>query len=175
MAFMPPSDESVAVVDLGGGSCEVAIGTPSRGPTWVCSRDAGALRVTRALLPTERPTRRQLASARAATRELLEGLEPARPDRAVAVGGTARAVSKLMGPRFGARKLDELAERIAREGAVAVTAGLDVSKGRTETLLGGTLVLAEVARRLGSKLEIGRGGLREGAALALARAESAAA
>jgi hypothetical protein len=36
-------------------------------------------------------------------------------------------------------------------------------------------VLAEVARRLGRDLEVARGGLREGAALALARAEAAVA
>ncbi len=175
VAFAPPTDENVGVVDLGGGSCEVAIGTPATGPTWISSRDAGALRVTRALLPTGRPTARQLARVRAEIRDLLDGLDPPRPDRALAVGGTARAVSKVIGPRFGARKLDELAERIVRDGAAATTSGLDVTPGRNETLLGGTLILAEVARRLDSKLEIGRGGLREGAALALARAVSAAA
>ena len=55
-------------------------------------------------------------------------------------------------------------------------AGLDITPGRLETLLGGTLVLAEVARRLDTKLEVGRGGLREGAAPVRSRAvESAAA
>lgn len=174
-AFKPASNETVGVVDLGGGSCEVAIGTPSTGPTWVYSRDAGALRVTRTFLPTERPTARDIASARAGIREVLDGLEHARPDAALAVGGTARAVSKVIGSKFGARKLDELVERVVRNGAGATTAGLDVTPDRIETLLGGTLVLSEVACRLDSKLEIGRGGLREGAALALARAESAAA
>jgi exopolyphosphatase / guanosine-5'-triphosphate,3'-diphosphate pyrophosphatase len=174
-ALMSSADETIGVVDLGGGSCEVAIGTTSAGPTWVRSWEAGALRVTRAFLPTERPSARNVSSARAEIRDLFDGLDPTRPNTALAVGGTARAVSKVIGSRFGARKLDELVERIAREGAAATTAGLDVTSGRTETLLGGTLVLAEVARRLDSKLEIGRGGLREGAALALARVESAAA
>ncbi len=175
VAFVPASDATVGVVDLGGGSCEVAIGRPSYGPTWICSRDVGALRVTRAFLPTERPTARDVASARVGICELLDGLDPAAPDTALAVGGTARAVSKVIGPRFGVRKLDDLVERVVRRGAAATTAGLDVTQGRIATLLGGTLVLSEVARRLDSKLEIGRGGLREGAALALARTESAAA
>jgi exopolyphosphatase/guanosine-5'-triphosphate,3'-diphosphate pyrophosphatase len=175
VAFLAPADENVGVVDLGGGSCEVAIGTPSTGPTWIRSRDAGALRVTRAFLPTGRLTSRHVGSARAGIRELLEGFHPTRPDEALAVGGTARAVAKVIGRRFGARKLDELAQRIVRDGAAATTAGLDVTTGRIETLLGGTLVLAELARRLDSKLEIGQGGLREGAALALARTESVAA
>lgn len=175
VAFLPASAETVAVVDLGGGSCEVAIGTSTTGPTWVCSRDAGALRVTRAFLTAERPSQRDVVSARAGIAALLDGVEPMRPDTTLAVGGTARAVARVIGPRFGVRKLDELVARIVRNGVHGVTTGLDITPGRIETLLGGTLVLAEVAHRLDSKLELGRGGLREGAALALAHVQSAAA
>lgn len=175
VSFVDDPPESIGVVDLGGGSCEVAIGARSTGATWVCSRDAGALRVRRQLLPMTRPSAHDLARGRRGVHELLDGMDPAHPNVALAVGGTARAVGKVLGPRFGARKLDELAERIVRDGVEATTAGLDITPGRVETLLGGTLVLAEVARRLDSKLEVGRGGLREGAALALARVESAAA
>jgi exopolyphosphatase/guanosine-5'-triphosphate,3'-diphosphate pyrophosphatase len=175
VASMPRTNESVAVVDLGGGSCEVAVGTPSAGPTWVRSRDAGALRVTRAFLPSARPSARDVAAARQGIREMLGSLDPPRPDEAFAVGGTARAVAKVLGPRYSQRKLDALAEHIVRDGAAAATTGFDVTQGRIETLLGGTLVLSEVARRLGAKLEVARGGLREGAVLALARVESAAA
>jgi exopolyphosphatase / guanosine-5'-triphosphate,3'-diphosphate pyrophosphatase len=175
ISFLPESRGTVGVVDLGGGSCEVAIGLPATGPTWVRSRDAGALRVTRTLLRSKHPSAREAAAARTGIRELLDGFDPNRPGTAVAVGGTARAVAKVVGSRFGVRKLDGLADEIVRRGAVATTAGLDITPGRIETLLGGTLVLSEVARRLDSKLEVGRGGLREGAALALVRAQSAAA
>jgi exopolyphosphatase/guanosine-5'-triphosphate,3'-diphosphate pyrophosphatase len=177
VSFLPESRGTVGVVDLGGGSCEVAIGILATGPIWVRPRDAGALRVTRTFLRSERPGARELDAARTGIRELLDGIDPTHPhpDAALAVGGTARAVAKVVGPRFGVRKLDGLADEIVRRGAVATTAGLDITPGRTETLLGGTLVLSEVARRLDSKLEVGRGGLREGAALALVRAQSAAA
>jgi exopolyphosphatase/pppGpp-phosphohydrolase len=50
-----------------------------------------------------------------------------------------------------------------------------VTGPRAQTLLGGTLVLCEIARLVETDLELGRGGLREGAALALARAEAVAA
>lgn len=169
----PP--HSVAVVDLGGGSCEVAVGDPELGPTWVASRDAGALRVTSAFFRGKRVSSAELDVARNSVHDLLDGLEAPRPDTAVAIGGTARAVAKLIGPRFGPKKLDALAERLARLGAARVIGALDITRERAETLLGGTLVLAEVARRLDSKLELGRGGVREGAALAFARAESEAA
>ena len=45
---------------------------------------------------------------------------------------------------------------------------------RARTLLGGSLILAEVQRRLGVPLEVARGGLREGAVVTLL-AEAAAA
>ncbi len=120
VASLDAPDGTIAVVDLGGGSCEVALGTPPTGPTWVRSRDAGALRVTRELLPAERPTAGDVARARAALHALLDGVEPSRPELALAVGGTARALAKVVGPRFGPRKLDALADRIASEGAPAV-------------------------------------------------------
>src|SRR5262249_43403312 len=172
LASPPPS---IAVVDLGGGSCEVAVGGVRLGPTWVASCEGGALRVTSAWLSGTRPGDAEVAAARRGIRELLTDFEPPRPDAALAVGGTARAVAKIVGPRFGGRKLDALTERFAREGAAAVTDGLDITSERSETLLGGTLVLSEIARRLDSKLPPGSGGLREGAALALARAHTAAA
>jgi exopolyphosphatase / guanosine-5'-triphosphate,3'-diphosphate pyrophosphatase len=175
VAALPSATGVIGVVDLGGGSCEVAIGRAGTGPHWVRSREAGALRVTRAFLPSTRLSARDLASARAGVRELLEDLDPLQPDAAFAVGGTARAISKVIGQRFGRRKLEALADAIARDGASAVTTGRDISQSRSETLLAGTLVLAEVARLLDVKLEVGRGGLREGAALALVRVASAAA
>jgi exopolyphosphatase/guanosine-5'-triphosphate,3'-diphosphate pyrophosphatase len=175
VASLPDPPSTVAVVDLGGGSCEVAVGPTELGPTWVTSRDAGALRVTSAFLRGERASASQLDWARRSIRELLDGLDAPRPDTALAIGGTARAVAKILGPRFGPKKLDKLADRLARLGAARVIGALDVTRERTETLLGGTLVLAEVARRLDAKLEVGRGGVREGAALAFAREQSAAA
>jgi exopolyphosphatase/guanosine-5'-triphosphate,3'-diphosphate pyrophosphatase len=168
----PP--EVVAVVDLGGGSCELAVGTPLLGPSWVRSRDAGSLRVTRALLgdvtspPDLKAVRREISA-------LLGDLAPPQPDAALAVGGTARAVGRLVGKRFGPDELTKLAKAIARKGAQTVVKGSGITTERAQTLLGGTLVLAEVAERLGTGLEVGRGGLREGAALALARTEAAVA
>jgi exopolyphosphatase / guanosine-5'-triphosphate,3'-diphosphate pyrophosphatase len=170
----PP--EVVAVVDLGGGSCEIAIGTPTLGPVWVRSFDAGALRVTRAYLQRGRPGRKAVARARKQVVELVRaGSRPPQPDVALAVGGTARAVAKILGRRFGVGELDELVERLAKLGPSGAASRFGVTRERAETLLGGTLVLAEVARLVETDLELGRGGLREGAALSLARAEVAAA
>ena len=79
VARMDDPPETVAVVDLGGGSCEVAVGTPDRGPTWVRSVDAGALRVTRAFLGGDPPSRKRLERARREIPALLGQLDPPTP------------------------------------------------------------------------------------------------
>jgi exopolyphosphatase/guanosine-5'-triphosphate,3'-diphosphate pyrophosphatase len=169
----PP--EIVAVVDLGGGSCELAVGTPTLGPAWVRSVDAGALRVTRAFLGGDPPAGERVATARREIRRLVGGFDPPRPDAALAVGGTSRAIGRVFGKRFGADQLERLTSTLSTVPAETVTEAHGITPERAQTLLGGTLVLTEVARRLHSDLEVGRGGLREGAALALAGAEAAAA
>jgi exopolyphosphatase/guanosine-5'-triphosphate,3'-diphosphate pyrophosphatase len=170
----PP--DVVAAVDLGGGSCEVAVGTPTLGPVWVRSFDAGALRVTRAFLNGDPPSADNVTEARGKIARLADiEPRPPRPDLTLAVGGTARAVSRILGRRFDAEDLDELAARLSRLPTKKAAARLGITTARAETLLGGTLVLAEIARLVDTGLELGRGGLREGAALALARAEAVAA
>lgn len=175
VARMERPQGTVAVIDLGGGSCEIAVGVPAVGPAWVRSRDAGALRVTRAFLTAKRLSATDVETARDGIHGLLGQLDAPLPDTALAVGGTARAVSRIVGKRFGPEELERLTTAIRRKGADAVVKGSGITLERTQTLLGGALVLAEIARQLESRLEVGRGGLREGAALALARSALAGA
>ena len=175
VARMDDPAEVVGVVDLGGGSCELAVGTPALGPAWVRSLDLGALRVTREYLGGNPPSAERVARARSEIRDLLAVFEPPRPDTTLVVGGTARAVGRIVGRRFGAAELDDLASLLTRLPAETVTESHGVTRERAHTLYGGTLVLDELARRLGTKLEVGRGGLREGAALSLARHRAAVA
>jgi exopolyphosphatase/guanosine-5'-triphosphate,3'-diphosphate pyrophosphatase len=169
----PP--EVVAVADLGGGSCELAVGTPALGPAWVRSLDLGALRVTHDYLGGDPPSRKRVALARGEIRKRLAIFAPPLPDKTLVVGGTARAIGRIVGKHFGARELDNLTETLTTVPAAQVTSSHGVTPERAHTLLGGLLVLDELARRLGTDLEVGRGGLREGAALSLARHRAAVA
>jgi len=169
----PP--ETIAVVDLGGGSCELAVGTPSGGPSWVRSLDAGALRMTRTFLAGDPPSRKRVQRARDEIRALVAMFDAPSPDAALSVGGTARALGRIVGRRFGADPLDQLATIISDTTAESLTRDHGITPQRAQTLFGGTLVLAEIARLLDSELEVGRGGLREGAALTIARAAALAA
>ena len=159
---------TVAVVDLGGGSTEIAIGNAQLGATWVRSADLGSLRLTGAHLPDDPPTARQVRHARDAARRALSELNPPPPDHGIAVGGSARALGKIIGSRLSAAALDDVVARLARKSAAKSARSFGISAERAETLLAGALLLSEACRVLNTTLELGRGGLREGVALELA-------
>ena len=169
-----PGDGIVAVCDVGGGSTEVVVGTRLLGPAWVRSVDVGSLRLTAATLPSDPPTRAEIELARNVVRDAFAAVEPPQPEIALATGGSARAVAKIVGREYGVEEIERvvrlLAERPARDSA----AQLGLRPERVRTLLAGALLLAEVSRLLGVPFSPTRGGIREGAALQLARRRVAA-
>ncbi len=167
--------EVVGVVDVGGGSTELVVGTPSLGPAWVRSIDLGSLRLTRRCLRSDPPSGRDLTEARYAVCRRLEEIEPPRPDLALATGGSARAVARVVGRTFDAGDLDEVVRVFASRPSADAATLFGIAPERAGTVLAGALLLAETARLLGRPLELARGGLREGVALALGAADALAA
>ena len=167
--------EVVGVVDVGGGSTELVVGTPSLGPAWVRSIDLGSLRLTRRCLRSDPPSGRDLTEARDAVCRRLEEIEPPRPDLALATGGSARAVARVVGRTFDAGDLDEVVRVFASRPSADAATLFGIAPERAGTVLAGALLLAETARLLGRPLELARGGLREGVALALGAADALAA
>lgn len=170
-----PEAESVAVVDVGGGSAQLVVGTPFGGPVWTRSVDLGSLRLTRRSLESDPPSALQLADAGGEVERAFKTVTPPLPLAAIATGGSARALRRITGRRRLDRKhleaaLDELVKRPSRD--IAKKHGLRAERART--LIAGTLILAEAQRRLGLPLEVARGGIREGAALALLAERAAA-
>lgn len=163
----------VAVVDVGGGSTEIAVGAPPLGATWVRSADLGSLRLTRAHLHHDPASKRELAAATDAVRRSFERMQPPASDIALAVGGSARAIAKILGPRFAADDLDEAVAMLSRRPPGKVARAFGIGAERAATVLAGALLLTGASQVLGRSLELGRGGLREGAALELAAREAA--
>jgi hypothetical protein len=81
----------------------------------------------------------------------------------LAVGGSARAVSRLVGRRLDEKALERALELIGSRSVERLTLELPVDAARAATLAGGATILLGVATRLGRPLELGRAGLREGA------------
>jgi exopolyphosphatase/guanosine-5'-triphosphate,3'-diphosphate pyrophosphatase len=167
--------EVVGVVDVGGGSTELVLGTPTLGAAWVRSIDLGSLRLTHRCLRSDPPRGRELSEAQDAVRRMLGAIEPPRPDVALATGGSARAVARVVGRTFGGDDLAEVVRVFASRPSAEAAALFGIGPGRAHTVLAGALLLSEASRRLGRPLELARGGLREGAALALAATDALAA
>lgn len=161
----------VGVVDVGGGSTEVVIGRAPAGPSWIRSVDLGSLRLTRLALPGDPPSKRQLAEARELVSEALATLRPPEPAVALAAGGSARALARLVGRRLDPETVEHAISLLARRPARKVARASGIGLPRAGTLLAGALILGEVSRSLERSLVLARGGLREGAALALAAPE----
>lgn len=164
----------VAVCDVGGGSTELVVGTALLGPAWVRSVDLGSLRLTAALLPGDPPTAAEIESARAVVQSGLAELDPPRPERALATGGSARAVARVVGHEYGPDDLERVVALLAARPAAESAKALGLRADRAHTLLAGALILAQVSRLIDVPFAPSRGGIREGAALRLAARRVAA-
>jgi exopolyphosphatase / guanosine-5'-triphosphate,3'-diphosphate pyrophosphatase len=165
VAALDDPPESIAVCDVGGGSTQLVVGTLSGGPVWARSVDLGSLRLTRRALASSPATADDLEAARRAVEAAFVELAPPLARAAVATGGTARALRKVIGQTLDAETLTTGAQKLARRSSRSIASTHGIDRARARTLLAGTLILTEVQRRLGTTLEVGRGGIREGAAL----------
>jgi exopolyphosphatase / guanosine-5'-triphosphate,3'-diphosphate pyrophosphatase len=168
--------DTVGVCDVGGGSAQLAIGIPGRGPTWLRSVDIGSLRLTTQAFEQDPPGKKAVNAARKIVREQFDGLVLPLPKEAIAVGGSARGLRRLLGTRtLDADTLDDAIRQLRKRPSAEVAEEHGIDSERARTLLGGALILAEVQHRLAIPLVVGRGGVREGAALALAARQLSAA
>ncbi len=153
----------VAVCDVGGGSTEIVVGDGGLPSFWNTSVDLGSLRLTAACLGDDPPSDRSLAAAEQLAHDLFADVDPPVTDLALAVGGSARGLAKLVGPILGEDELTLALDLSSarRSSKVAKNYGLDEQRARV--LPAGAIVLREVTRRLGQPLRLGRGGLREAA------------
>ncbi len=170
----PPARRRIAVVDVGGGSAQVVVGTRREGPEWLRSIDLGSQRLTSRLLNADPPGRAALGAARAEVSSYLHGFDPPEPRLALAVGGSARALKRIVGPQLGSEELAEALARLAVLPAAEVVRQFGIDADRVGTLPAGAAILAELQLKLGTPLRVVRGGVREGALLELTDRRAAA-
>jgi len=157
----------IAVCDVGGGSSELAVGMAGRSVEWLRSYDVGSLRLTTRAFGNDRPTPRTVRTARKMVREELAGELPPGVEMALAAGGTARAVRRIVGRSLGPEELDDAVDRAVRLSPGALRRRYGIEAERARTLAAGAIILAEIARMVEVPFEVARGGLREGVAAGL--------
>ena len=157
----------VAVCDVGGGSAQLAVGAVGGGPAWLRSIDLGSLRLSARVGHGDPPTKKEQAALRAEARSAVSVLTPPLPGRAVAVGGSARALRRLVGKELGPGELAEAMRLLRRVSAETLCERYDLDDWRARALPAGAAILAEIQSLLQVPLEVGKAGVREGALLRL--------
>lgn len=178
------SCESLAVVDVGGGSTEIAWRERADGPIHGLSLPLGSVRLTEAHLPRHPVPAADLARVEAEVERLSEPLARALPgglpaDAAVvAVAGTATTLAALelaLDPYDDARveglplelgRLRAWTARLARLGVAERKKLPGLEPGRADVIVAGLAVLGGVLTRLGaSRFAVSGRGVRHGVAL----------
>jgi exopolyphosphatase / guanosine-5'-triphosphate,3'-diphosphate pyrophosphatase len=158
-------DGRVGVVDVGGGSSELAVGTLEGGVTWSASFPVGSGLLADHYLRSDPPTTDELLGVRTHASEVLETREVPLPECAVAVGGSAASLRRLVGDELGPRSLERALGVLCGAPAAEVAERFAIDAERVRLLPAGIVILDAASQRLGKPLQIGRGGLREGLVL----------
>jgi exopolyphosphatase/guanosine-5'-triphosphate,3'-diphosphate pyrophosphatase len=152
----------LAVVDVGGGSTEIAVGAAEGPVIQVDSISVGSSVLAERHLRGDPPAATELEALGADVARAFESFVPPTVDHAVAVGGSASSLLHLAGAELGPAELGRALEALCAEPAEALGARVGLDPIRVRLLPAGVIVLRELARRLGQPLRICRGGLREG-------------
>ncbi len=163
-----PIEGRVGVADVGGGSSELAVGTVDGGVEWSASFRIGSGFLADAYLRSDPPSARELHAVSEHAEGVFEGVELPRPASAVAVGGSAASLRRLVGAVLEPDTLQRAVRVLSSDPCDVVARRFDLDPERVRLLPAGILILDAISRCLGQPLQIGRGGIREGVCLELA-------
>jgi exopolyphosphatase/guanosine-5'-triphosphate,3'-diphosphate pyrophosphatase len=153
---------SIGVVDAGGGSSELVVGSAPDDVQWWESVQVGSGDVTAVWLGSDPVKPTELESARDQIRQAFSSARPPKVQRVIAVGGSATSLRTLAGPVLDADVFGFLFAAVQRLTAVELATRFQVDVQRARLLAGGLLILEAASEAFGVPLELGGGGLREG-------------
>jgi exopolyphosphatase / guanosine-5'-triphosphate,3'-diphosphate pyrophosphatase len=165
--FSGPLDGSIAVVDVGGGSTELVIGTLAQGATWEESFRIGSGFLADSYLHSDPPGVSELEAVRLHVSGTFEGLNVPPALHAVATGGSANALRRLVGAELVYETLERAIRILASTPIAQVAKRFELDPERVRVLPAGVLIFEELSQTLGLPLSVGKGGVREGVILDL--------
>jgi exopolyphosphatase/guanosine-5'-triphosphate,3'-diphosphate pyrophosphatase len=160
-----PVAGKVGVVDVGGGSTEVILGTVPGGASEVLSWRVGSGVLADELISSDPPSASEIRKVRDRIDDLFAGVEIEHPAQAVAVGGSATSLRRLVGAVLEYETLERGVRVLCGDPAAEVARRFELDPERVRILATGVLLLEKVSELLGQPLQIGKGGLREGVVL----------
>jgi exopolyphosphatase / guanosine-5'-triphosphate,3'-diphosphate pyrophosphatase len=162
-----PVSGPVGVVDVGGGSTEVILGNVQDGAQEVRSWKVGSGVLADELLASDPPSAAEIRKVRDRIDDIFEGVEIDHPAQAVAVGGSATSLCRLVGAVLEYETLERGIRVLCGDPAAEVARRFELDPERVRILATGVLLLEKMSELLGQPLQIGKGGLREGVILDL--------
>ena len=165
-----PAEGTIAVIDVGGGSSELAIGAPDGTVDWSESFRIGSGFLADSYLRSDPPSVSELEAVRSHVEGTFEGLQPPPAESAVAVGGTATSLRRLIGAELSHETLERGIRVLSQTPIGDVASRFELDVERVRLLPAGILVLEAMSDCLRLPLRIARGGLREGVLLELLEA-----
>ena len=156
---------SLAVIDVGGGSTEIAFGQADGLIERARSVPIGSSLLAERHFKWDPPSEGELAAAEDEVCRTFADFEPLPVERAVAVGGSASSLQRMAGDELDEDALRNALHLLAAESSEELAVQFGLEPERVRLLPAGLLVLAELSRRLQRPLRICKGGLREGVIL----------
>jgi exopolyphosphatase / guanosine-5'-triphosphate,3'-diphosphate pyrophosphatase len=158
-------DGLLGVVDVGGRSSELVVGTRADGVVWARSLPVGSGLLADEHLRDDPPTADQLDAVRAHVASALQALEAPRPVAAYAVGGSATSLRRPLGPVLDREALGRGLLALATLPRSEVARRFALHPERARLLPAAILLLEGATTALGVGLRTCGGGLREGVLL----------
>ncbi len=167
-----PVEGRVGVVDVGGGSTEIILGRVPGGVEEVRSWRVGSGLLADELIASDPPSAAEIRKVRDRIDDLFAGVEIDHPAQAVAVGGSATSLRRLVGAVLEYETLERGVRVLCGDPAAEVARRFELDPERVRILATGVLILEKLSELLGQPLQIGKGGLREGVVLDLLNGSS---
>lgn len=163
-----PVDGPALVVDLGGGSAQLILGEASSGPLMQTSLPLGSNRTTEKFVDHDPARKKELRSLDEHVKKVLPDWDLSHRVPVVAVGGSARAILRITRDDLTVERLRDLAGEISECSSGELAREYGLAPERARVMPAAVTTLAAVLDRFEKpELAVVRGGLREGALLAL--------
>ncbi len=141
------------------------LGTVEGGVELVRSWQVGSGVLADELIECDPPSSVEIRKVRDRIEDIFAGVEIEKPEQAVAVGGSATSLRRLVGAVLEYETLERGIRVLAGDPADEVARRFELDPLRVRILPTGILLLEKISELLGQPLQIGKGGLREGVIL----------
>jgi exopolyphosphatase/guanosine-5'-triphosphate,3'-diphosphate pyrophosphatase len=145
----------------------VILGTVADGVEKVRSWPVGSGMLADELLEADPPSPAEIRRVRDRIEDIFDGVEIEQPAQAVAVGGSATSLRRLVGAVLEYETLERGVRVLCGDPVDEVARRFELDPQRVRILPTGVLLLEKISELLGQPLQIGKGGLREGVILDL--------